>query len=58
MSTYLVAFIVGEYDYIEANDSKDVLIRVYTPLGKKEFGRFGLEVFLNFGQKIITPINH
>ena len=36
MSTYLLAFVVGEYDYI--------LIRVYTPLGKKNFGQFALDV--------------
>lgn len=44
MSTYLVAFVVGEYDYIEANDSNGVLMRVYTPLGRKEQGRFALDV--------------
>lgn len=44
MSTYLLAFIVGEYDYIEEKDSNDVLIRVYTPVGKKEQGRFALQV--------------
>ena len=44
MSTYLVAFVVGEYDYIEANDSNGVLMRVYTPLGRKELGRFALDV--------------
>jgi len=46
MSTYLLAFIVGEYDYIEATDSNGVLIRVYTALGKKELGRFALDVAL------------
>lgn len=44
MSTYLLAFIVGEYDYIEEKDSNGVLVRVYTPLGKKEQGRFALNV--------------
>jgi len=44
MSTYLLAFVVGEYDYIEDKDRNGVLIRVYTPLGKKELGRFALEV--------------
>ena len=48
MSTYLLAFVVGEYDYIEDKDSNGVLIRVYTPLGKKELGRFALEVIENF----------
>ena len=46
MSTYLLAAVIGEYDYIEDKDSDGVLIRVYTPLGKKEQGRFALEVVL------------
>lgn len=44
MSTYLLAFVVGEFDYIEDKDRNGILIRVYTPLGKKEQGRFALEV--------------
>ena len=44
MSTYLLAFVIGEYDYIEEKDSNGVLIRVYTPLGKQEQGKFALEV--------------
>ncbi|XP_063689885.1 puromycin-sensitive aminopeptidase-like isoform X2 [Bolinopsis microptera] len=44
MSTYLVAFVVGEFDYVEARDKNDVLIRVYTPVGKKEQGEFALDV--------------
>jgi puromycin-sensitive aminopeptidase len=44
MSTYLLAFVVGEYDFIEQRDSNGVLIRVYTPLGKTEQGKFALEV--------------
>ncbi len=35
MSTYLLAFIVGEYDYVETTSSDGVLVRVYTPVGKK-----------------------
>ena len=46
MSTYLLAFVVGEYDYIEDKDNNGVIIRVYTPLGKKELGRFALEVII------------
>lgn len=46
MSTYLLAFVVGEYDYVEANDSDGVKVRVYTPVGKKEQGQFALEVSL------------
>jgi puromycin-sensitive aminopeptidase len=44
MSTYLLAFVVGEYDYIEEKDSNGVLVRVYTPVGKKEQGRFALNI--------------
>ncbi|XP_050529009.1 puromycin-sensitive aminopeptidase isoform X2 [Daktulosphaira vitifoliae] len=44
MSTYLVAVVVGEFDYVEDKDSDGVLIRVYTPVGKSEQGKFALEV--------------
>ena len=44
MSTYLLAFVVGEFDYVEERDSNGVLVRVYTPVGKAEQGRFALEV--------------
>ena len=40
MSSYLLAFIVGEYDYIEGFDEDGVRIRVYTPVGKKEQGKW------------------
>jgi len=39
MSSYLLAFVVGEYDYIEGFDEDGVRIRVYTPVGKKEQGK-------------------
>ena len=48
MSTYLLAFIVGEYDYVEGKDADGVLIRVYTPVGKKEQGKFALDVSINY----------
>ncbi|CAF1182544.1 unnamed protein product [Adineta steineri] len=44
MSTYLVAYVVGEYDYIETKDSNGISMRVYTPLGKKEHGNFALDL--------------
>ena len=43
MSTYLVAIVVGEFDYIEDKTEEDITVRVYSPLGKKEQGRFALE---------------
>lgn len=44
MSTYLLAFIVGEYDYVVDKTVDGVDVRVYTPVGKKEQGNFGLHV--------------
>lgn len=44
MSTYLVAVVVGEFDYIQDKSSDDVLVRVYVPKSKKEQGKFALEV--------------
>ncbi|KAJ3017799.1 Aminopeptidase 2 mitochondrial [Thoreauomyces humboldtii] len=51
MSTYLLAFVVGDLEYIETTsspkapaDAKDLVVRVYTLPGQKEQGRFALEV--------------
>lgn len=44
MSTYLVAAVVGEYDFVEGKSNDGVLVRVYTPVGKKEQGLFALDV--------------
>lgn len=44
MSTYLVAVVIGEFDYVQDETSDGVLVRVYTPINKKEQGRFALEV--------------
>ncbi len=44
MSTYLLAFIVGELNYIETNNFR-VPVRVYAPKDKDiEHGRFSLEL--------------
>lgn len=42
MSSYLVAFAVGKFDYVEANDS-GVRIRIYTPPGMSAYGTFALD---------------
>ena len=44
MPTYLLAYVIGEYDFVEKRDSDGVLVRVYTPVGKKEQGNFALDV--------------
>lgn len=46
MSTYLLAFVVGEFDYIEESTKNDIKVRVYTPLGKTDQGKFALDVAL------------
>lgn len=43
MSTYLLAFIIGEFEYIEET-SNNVKVRVYTTKGKKHQAQFALEV--------------
>ncbi|MFN4181171.1 MAG: M1 family metallopeptidase, partial [Candidatus Paceibacteria bacterium] len=43
MSTYLLAFLVGNFEYIEAKTKRDVLVRVYTTPGKKHQADFALE---------------
>ncbi len=48
MSTYLLFFGVGEFEFIE--DGRDPLVRVATPPGLSRYGRFGLE----FGRKALT----
>ena len=44
MSTYLLAFVVGEYDFVEASFKSNLLIRVYTPVGQSQLGKFSLDV--------------
>lgn len=44
MSTYLVAVVVGEFDYLEDKTIDGTVVRVYTPKNKQEQGRFALEV--------------
>lgn len=47
MSTYLVAFVVGEFDYVEGRTTDDIDVRVYTPCGKTDQGKFALDVCIN-----------
>jgi puromycin-sensitive aminopeptidase len=43
MSTYLLAFIVGDFEYIEAKSKSKVQVRVFTTPGKKHQAKFALE---------------
>lgn len=43
ISTYIIAFIVGSFDYVETKAENGVLVRVYTSVGKAESGRYALE---------------
>ncbi|KAH8053780.1 metalloaminopeptidase [Aureococcus anophagefferens] len=42
MSTYLLCFVVGEFDHVSAVSKNGVLIRAFTPPGKPELGEFAL----------------
>jgi len=44
MSTYLLAFVIGEFDYIEEVSKHNKRVRVYTQKGKTELGKFALHV--------------
>ncbi|CAG8554273.1 15559_t:CDS:10 [Funneliformis caledonium] len=50
MSTYLVAFIAGDFGYIEdyttggRDDGEPILVRVYAPKGNEQHGEFALGV--------------
>lgn len=43
MSTYLLAFAVGEFDSIEGKTEGGMAVRVFTTPGRAELGRFALE---------------
>jgi puromycin-sensitive aminopeptidase len=43
MSTYLLAFAVGEFDSIEGKTEQGMPVRVFTTPGRAELGRFALE---------------
>jgi aminopeptidase N len=43
MSTYLLAYCVGEFDFLQAQTSHGVLIKVYAPKGRSASGQYALE---------------
>ncbi|WOL09046.1 hypothetical protein Cni_G17799 [Canna indica] len=44
MSTYLVAIVIGLFDYVEASTSDGIIVRVYCQVDKSNQGKFALEV--------------
>lgn len=48
MSTYLVAYVIGDYDYVETTSEEGTLVRVYTPVGMSHLGEFSLNVSASF----------
>lgn len=44
MSTYLLAFIVGDFEYIEKKSKRGVIVRIYTTHGKIHQAKFALDV--------------
>ena len=44
MSTYLLAFVVGEFDYVQGKTDDGIDVKVYTPPGKSDQGKYPLEV--------------
>ncbi|XP_042507016.1 aminopeptidase M1-like isoform X3 [Macadamia integrifolia] len=44
MSTYLVAFVVGSFDFVEDITSEGIKVRAYCPVGKSEKGKLALDI--------------
>eukprot|EP01084_Bolivina_argentea_P055125 101081_1 len=44
MSTYLLAWVIGEFEYIEAKTSRTVIMRIYTCVGSKDRAQYALKV--------------
>lgn len=43
MSTYLLAWAIGEFDFVQASTKNGIVIRVFSPPGRAEQGRFALD---------------
>ena len=60
MSSYLMAYIVGNFDHVEGHTKKGVLVRVFTQPGKSYLGKFALKTASknNNNNKIIFIYKH
>lgn len=62
MSTYLLAYVVGEFEFIKTRTKDGVIIRLFTTPGKKHQAKFSLEVakrsleFLNSYFQVPYPL--
>ncbi|MEZ4180466.1 MAG: M1 family metallopeptidase [Candidatus Doudnabacteria bacterium] len=43
MSTYLLAFVIGELEYLKTKTKNGTVVRVHTTPGKRHLGKFGLQ---------------
>ena len=48
MSTYLLALVVGEFEAVEGISEEGILVRVFTPIGKKHQVSYIVVVVLKF----------
>ena len=44
MSTYVVAFVMGTFDFIEAKTSSEVKCKIFTPIGRSKEAKFALNI--------------
>ena len=44
MSTYSLAWIIGEFEYVESKTSRDIIVRIWTTIGKKSQAEFACNV--------------
>jgi len=43
MSTYLLALIIGEFDFLQTNTNNGTLIKIFTPQNQSNNGSFSLQ---------------
>ena len=44
MSSYLLAWVIGEFEYIQGKTSRDIIIRIYTSIGNSDKAKYALSV--------------